>query len=210
MKICSGHSKPLFRYHSQGLQHSLLMGQYPDQIIISSYIVDIPRQRICHPLEMATWKHALLYMSSVEARVCPCKLARRAEFILCLVVPNFCNDAYSATEKISELSLPSKNTGLASFLFLSVHRCVKICEVFCLEPVQFLSVGISKPLKECLVSILKDESRVSTAMNLGRWASRKLGQIQKTVLVAINSFLLDVEHLHRVTARECVTLKGNL
>lgn len=99
---------------------------------------------------------------------------------------------YFASEKVSERSMLPIKSVWAGFPSMLIHTRGHNFRLFGFKPM-CCSLGIPKLLKECLVPTLKEESNGSTRMITVKGAGTEFSQIWKTVLIAINSFLLDFE-----------------
>lgn len=64
-----------------------------------------------------------------------------------------------AQQKVSQLSLLPIFRALHDFPFVEFHETVNICTIFRFEPLPYLSLGISKLLKEYLFNRLSDAKK---------------------------------------------------
>lgn len=66
---------------------------------------------------------------------------------------------------------------LLLFSFVGIHPSVEIYSLFHLDPMHVLSLGINKPLKECLVTTLGDSKRTKSVLKRIQVAAESLGQL---------------------------------
>lgn len=84
---------------------------------------------------------------------------------------------------------------LCSFLFLVVHSSVDINALFRPERMHVFSFGISEELKECLIVMLVDSKRTSSAINDSQTENKSLWTIGRKVIHCLNSFPRNAECL---------------
>lgn len=82
----------------------------------------------------------------------------------------------------------------SGFPTVSVHPCNGIYDLFGVEPMRVLSLGISTLLKECTLEMLRNEELYTSAIrySLGNWLSFKASRRRK--LRCLNLILVEVEH----------------
>lgn len=103
----------------------------------------------------------------------------------------------TAFDKLKQMSMLPLLPVLSSFPLVAIHPCNDIYNIFRFEPMHFLSLGISKMLKECAVEMLKDENRTTSAILSRAGEPRTFKFVRKRVLRCLNEFLRDVESSSR-------------
>lgn len=79
---------------------------------------------------------------------------------------SFQREGVVAKEELASMSMPSTLPVLSSFTMMGIHPRVDNYSIFCVEPIRNISLGVSRILKECTVSILRDDTRTTSAIQL--------------------------------------------
>lgn len=96
-------------------------------------------------------------------------------------------------EKISHKSVVSIPPVLLKFLFVGIEPVFNFYNLFKFEPMHLFSLGISKILKVCAISMLTDESRSPTSILYATGKSKLFKAIRRLVMGQLNGFLRKVK-----------------
>lgn len=82
---------------------------------------------------------------------------------------------------------------ISKFPFVGIHPLFDIYSIFVFEPMQNLSLHISKLLKEFLVSYLKDYKKVRKSITTIYGEGKIMYLIKKPDVLLLNNFIRDVQ-----------------
>lgn len=94
-----------------------------------------------------------------------------------------------AQQKGSKLVIVPIIPVLHDILLVDIHEVGDIYAIFCYEPLHFLSLGVSKLLKECLFNRLSDPHKSSKSITFSFWKQKMFPMIKKLVFGQLNWIL---------------------
>lgn len=88
-----------------------------------------------------------------------------------------------------EESMLSILSVLSKFRIVENHPSVDMYVILPFEPIHCISLGLGKMSKECIILMLDDKSRLSSAIRCANGKMRPFKYIQRAVLSTLNTFL---------------------
>lgn len=104
------------------------------------------------------------------------------------------NTAKQKEEKLrvlGEISMHLFKPILVRFPFGETHPSVDIYAIFRFEPMQILSLGVIRMLKECLWNMLSDDIITTNALRTVSQPCKTFQAVECTILSSVDQFLAD-------------------
>ena len=165
-------------------------------LMLSSYVADIPEAEDMLSIKRNTNTSSPCHRCLVgkESMSCVTDVAERSVGNNLKMFHSLKSGDEEVTNNFKKLSMIPVPPVLNSFPFVGIHPSVDIYAIFGFEPMHNLSLGISKLLKECTVSYLKDDKRVRTSIETLSGEGRNVSLIRKSILSLLNCFLREVQY----------------